>query len=192
MLFDIFKRGLHFLLGDYQCWIVYHFRPKSRPVTPVLPEGIEIRPIVRSHFDGVGDKHVMQTLAYADDCALGLALYVNGDLAAVYWAIWGAHYENMRKGRSWHIEPDSAKLVGAYTLPQHRGRGYLPILFNHLTEAMWMRGFAHFYSRIWHSNRSAIRMACKTGRRRVGVYIEFYILKKRIELRIPLPSFATV
>ncbi len=55
-----------------------------------------------------------------------------------------------------------------------------------------MRGFAHFYSRIWHSNRSAIRMACKTGRRRVGVYIEFYILKKRIELRIPLPSFATV
>lgn len=176
------KRILHWMFGDYHFWKVFVL---DLPVSPQsLPPGITIRPIDPDDFDTKGDVGVAERMASAGENSQGLALYVNDDLAAVQWCWWGPRYEAERGGRSWRIPPDAAKSVAWYTLPHHRGRGYMALLSREMAALMWQRGFTRLYTRIWHSHHSSIRASRKAGWKPVGSYIELEIGGKRLQFQL--------
>lgn len=174
---------LHVLLGDYQYWKVFAVNLPQPMIE--LPPGVSISPVVSESLKDLSIDDIDQS-AYCGDQALGFALYVEGELAAIQGVWWGDRYERERKGRSWRLPAGAAKTNNLYTLPEFRGKGYAVLLKQYTNHVLSDYGFTSVYCRIWHSHRGSIRVSRKAGMRLVGAYIEICPFGRRIELRIPM------
>jgi len=176
------KKLLHVLFGDYHYWKVLTVSPPLKPV--VLPDDVTIIPVDRGMLEAVVDPGVQDRLFHEGGASQGFGLYVGDRLAAVLWFWWGARYEEGRAGRSWPLPEGAAKLVGLYTLPEFRGRGYALMLQSAAIGEMFDRGFSAILCRVWHSHRSSLRVFEKGGWKALGSYVELCPLGRRFRLRL--------
>jgi hypothetical protein len=109
---------------------------------------------------------------------------VGTELAWVQWYWWGARYEKERHGRSWRLPSGAAKLVGLFTVPRFRGKGYAAMLTAQAAYLMFEKGFGSLYMRIWHNHRDSMRMSEQAGWQMVGAYVEICPFGRHFEFRI--------
>lgn len=175
------KRILRTAVGDYGVYRIYCV-DLPQPLDP-LPDGVTIAPIDKVLLETSNDPDLRSRAWYGGAEAQGFGLYDHGELAAIQWYWWGERYRRTRN--SWPLGAGGAKSVELFTRPEHRGKGYAGLLKLHSGQTMAERGFTKLYSRIWHSNRSSIRVSEKTGWRRVGTYVELFPLGRKLVFRLP-------
>jgi GNAT superfamily N-acetyltransferase len=177
------KKLLHVLFGDYQYWKVLTISPPVEPIA--LPAAVKVVPVDRVMLEAVQDPGVQNRLFHEGAASQGFGLYVGDELAAVLWFWWGNRYVDGRAGRSWPLPEGAAKLVGLYTLPEFRGRGYALMLQSAAISEMFHRGFSVIMCRVWHSHKSSLRVFEKGGWKVLGSYIELCPLGRRFRFCLP-------
>lgn len=184
MIFDLLKRILHAVLGNYQYWKVYAI---SLPVpAPELPPGVTIVWLTDALLARIPPDAPVHAEDYLGEEALGFALLVNGEMAAIQGVWWGDRYLRERKGRSWRLPPGTVKTHGLYTVEKFRGRGLASLLKQYTNHELSNCEFNRVYCRIWHSHKGSIRVSRNAGMKLVGAYIEICPFGKRMAVRLPL------
>lgn len=173
-------KGLgRYVLGDYQPYRIYSYRPASGG-TGSRDAGVR-RIDDPSLLSASPHREIQSLSVYAGEDAYGYGCWVNDELVSVCWYWAGARYH--RERGFWSLEDNEAKLVQISTAAAARGQGLARRLVLASAVDMAERGYDRLFARIWHSNLPSIRLFEKCGWKYVAFVLEIYPLKIGRRLR---------
>ena len=167
------------VLGDYQLYRIYSC---SQTVDSNIVGDVDVRRIgnanqlLKSPHPEIRELHV-----YAGEDAYGYGCWRNDELLSVCWYWTGERYRRQRN--FWELGPGEAKLVQISTAQVARGQGLAKLLLMKSAQDMAALGYKRLFARIWHSNRSSIRLFEKCRWQYTAFVSEIYPFGTRFRLR---------
>lgn len=162
MIRRVIKKAARACLGEYTIYRVFRYDCPGGigGESQAAAEGQTFFVPSQDDILNAGSPLIRDQAWYQGDDALAFAARKGTEIAAICWVWHGSSY---RVAVQWPLKKHEAYIVQLVTVPECRGTGTGTRLKRYVTQELCARGFRTLYSRVWFSNRPAIRMNEKAG-----------------------------